>query len=156
MIKHIFRACPVAGLSFVLAQVAWGQNGPPQSRIEGVWQVNVAVNNCTTGALIRAVHAMNMFLADGKMTETAGNFLRSNSLGSWSYLGDQKFSATFRFFRYDQNGNVASIAVVEQVDVLSRDGNSFTSNGTVTDYNVDTGAFITQGCAVETATRLAP
>lgn len=77
----------------------------------------------------------------GALTETAVNILRTPSVGAWTHDHDQVYSATFWFFRYNNDGTFASVA------------KQFTSTGTTEDLDANN-VLISKVCAVETATRL--
>lgn len=124
-------------------------------KLEGVWDVAVTIQTCDPiPVTIRTVRAMNLFMPDGALTETAANPLRSNSLGQWERAGGHTFAATFRFFRYNQFFAFTTVAKVTRTITLSADGKSFTSTGTVEDFDPTTNKLIASSCAVETATRL--
>ena len=120
---------------------------------EGAWNVSVTIRQCGTGDPVRTINAMNLFIHDGTLTETAANFLRSPSLGTWRHVGGRRYTATIRFFRYNPDGSFASRAKVTRMIEFSRDGNTFTSTGTVEDFNAED-ALISTSCPTETATRL--
>jgi hypothetical protein len=115
----------------------------------------VTIQQCDTGIPIRKVHAMNLFMADGALTETAVNIFRTPSLGTWRHLGDRTYAATFRFFRYttDNMFEFASTAKVTRTIELSQDGKTFTSTGTVEDFD-SFNVLIASSCATESATRV--
>jgi hypothetical protein len=150
MKKQTLRTCLIVMLGLTTAPELFAENAP---EIEGVWDVKVTIRQCGTGNLIRAVRAMNMFIHDGTLTETGANILRSSSRGGWRHLEDRKYTATFRFFRYNPDGTFASIAKVTRTIDLSHDGNTFISTGTVEDFNADN-VLLSTSCPTETATRV--
>ena len=124
------------------------------TKIDGAWDVAVTIQTCgPVPMVIRNVHAMNLFISDGSLTEVAANAFRSSSVGQWKHAGDRTYTSTFRFFRYTPQLTVASTAKVTRTITLSHDGNSFTSTGTVEDFDAGN-HLISSSCAVETATRL--
>ncbi len=122
-------------------------------RIEGVWDVRVTILQCDTGAPIRNVRAMNMFIHGGTLTETATNLLRGSSLGTWHHVGAQDYTAVFRFFRFNPDGSFAGTTKVTRSIELSRDANEFTATSSVESFDVNDNLIAT-GCAKETASRL--
>lgn len=76
-------------------------------RIRGVWAAHMIGTDCNCN-ILRNIHVLNLFIDGGKITETAGNFRRSPSVGTWSHLGGQRYTSTFHFFRYATDGSVSS------------------------------------------------
>jgi len=151
MKKALVTACMMLILGVAPTHaMAWAEEG---SGLDGVWRVSVTVRTCDTGDLIRNVRAMNLFIHDGSMTETAASALRSSSVGTWRHLQDRTYEATFRFFRYTPDGGFASTAKVMRTITLSDDGRRFTSQGKVEDFDGG-GASISVGCSTETAIRV--
>ena len=69
-------------VAVTLAQVSLSAHEEQDRQgIEGVWDVAVTIRQCDTGTPIVAIHAMNMFIQGGTLTETANDALRSSSLG---------------------------------------------------------------------------
>jgi len=122
-------------------------------RIEGVWDVRVTIRQCDTGAFIRNVRAMNMFIHGGTLTETAPNLLRGSSLGTWGPVGAHDYTAVFRFFRFNPDGSFAGTTKVTRNIELSRDANEFTATGSFENFDANDN-LISSGCATETASRL--
>jgi len=123
--------------------------------VEGVWDVNVTVTNCQTGALIRTVESLQMFSQDGSVNETANTFLRGSSVGVWAHSGADKYQVKFWFFRYKPDGTFASRAQALDNIVLSDDGKTFSASGNIKDFDAS-GALLSTGCFVHAATRLTP
>jgi hypothetical protein len=121
-------------------------------RLQGVWNVSVTVRNCDTGQAIRQVHALNLYIHDGSMTETAANFLRTSSVGTWRHVHDDTYTSMFEFFRYNPDGTFASLARVNRTIELNEQGTRFTSTGTVEDFNAQS-VRVAIGCSTEIAAR---
>ena len=122
--------------------------------LEGVWDINVHVVNCQSGALIRNIRTLQMFSHDGSVTDTASTYLRGSGLGSWSHVSADDYVARFWFFRYNPDGTFKSLAAGLNKYDLSGDGDHFTVTGTVTDYDA-TGNVISVGCVTQAAQRVA-
>lgn len=120
--------------------------------MEGTWDVSVTVVDCTSGALIRTVRALQMYSHDGSFTETANTFLRGSSLGSWTHAQGNLFEPTYYFFRYNPDGTFKSLAEGQNKVELSGDGKAFTATGIITDFDA-TGNQISVGCVTQTAQR---
>jgi hypothetical protein len=161
MNKHILRSSAIVALVVATQVSVWAQEtvGAEDSRrhrpgIEGVWTVNVTIRDCKTGDVIRSLRALNLFIHDGSLTETAVNVLRTPSVGTWRHVEGQIYASTFTFYRYKPDGTFASRAKVTRAIELSDDGGggAFTSTDTVEDFDAKN-ALISTTCATETATR---
>ena len=139
-------------LALVLATSNATASAERAPRLQGVWNVSVAVRNCDTGQVIRQFHALNLYIHDGSMTETAANFLRTPSVGTWRRVHDDTYTSMFEFFRYNPDGSFATLARVTRTIELNEDGGRFTSTGRVEDFNADS-VRVAIGCSTETAVR---
>jgi len=147
---------PFMQLSMILVLALMGaqsMSAQSSNSIEGTWSVAVTVVDCTTGALIRNVRSLQMFGHDGTITETAFTASRGISVGKWSRGTGRNFSDQFWFFRYTPNGTFASLAEGLDAITLSSDGSTFSSTGTVQDFDAN-GNLISTGCVTHAATRL--
>ena len=150
MKTSFFRICMVLALGAAASpMVIQAQQG---NTLKGVWDVTVTVTNCQTGALIRTVRSLQQFRPDGTIVETANAASRGISEGVYSSAGDHTYNASYWFFRYKADGTFASIARISDSITLGQD-NTFASEGTVLDFD-GTGALISTGCFVHSATRL--
>jgi hypothetical protein len=160
MKKRILRSSAIAALLLAAAQtIVFAQETADAEHarketpgIEGVWTVNVTIRDCQRGDVIRTLRALNLFIHDGSLTETAVNVLRTPSVGIWRHVEGQTFSSTFNFFRYNPDGTFASRTKVTRTIELSENGGEFTSTDTVEDFDANN-ALISTTCATETATR---
>ena len=160
MKKPILRSSAIAALLLAATQTIVSAQETADAEharkeipgIEGVWTANVSIRDCQTGDVIRSVRALNLFIHDGSLTETAVNVLRTPSVGTWKHLEGQTFNSTLTFFRYNPDGAFASRAKVTRTIELSEDGSEFTSTGTVEDFDANN-VLISKACPTETATR---
>ena len=161
-----FRAVFGAALTLVLALAATqlsasaqgepGKHSSGNGKIIGVWNVRVTRRDCQTGdALGVNPPVMNMFNRGGTLLETSAGSptRRGPGLGTWQYVGEQSYSAVFRFFRFNADGSFAGTRRVARTIELSRDANEFTATATDELFDASGNLFQT-GCATETATRL--
>jgi hypothetical protein len=147
---RMVRICMILALGLVGTEAIAADEHAP--RLLGVWNVSVAVRNCETGAIIRNLRALNLFVRDGSMSETSTNILRGPSVGEWQHVEGDTYASMFEFFRFNADGTFASTARVIRTIELSKDGTEFTSTGTVEDFNADN-VRISVGCSTETAAR---
>ena len=160
MRKRILRTSAIVALALAATQItvsaqetADAEHGPKEKPgIEGVWIVNVSIRDCRRGDVIRNVRALNLFIHDGSLTETAVNVLRTPSVGSWRHFEGKTYTSKFTFFRYNPDGTFASRAKVTRTIELIEDHSEFTSTGTVEDFDANN-VLISTACATETATR---
>ncbi|SPF50983.1 conserved exported hypothetical protein [Candidatus Sulfopaludibacter sp. SbA4] len=154
MKKNILRICTFA-LGLAGAQSMLPAQNTQTQTLEGVWDVSVTVTNCQTGALIRTVRSLQMFLQDGSFTESANTSLRGISVGTWNRVSGPMYNATYWFFRYNPDGTFASIAQSLDTITLTQDGSHFGAAGTIQDFDANN-TLISTGCFVHQATRLVP
>lgn len=121
--------------------------------IVGVWDVAVTVVNCQTGAMIRNVHAVQMYQPDGAFSETTNTGTRGSSIGYWFREAGRLFGASYFFFRYNADGSFASFAKAANKITLSADGTGFSVTATIMDYDTNNNLLST-GCVTQTAKRL--
>jgi hypothetical protein len=128
-----------------------------EPRLKGAWNTDVTIKDCHTGAALRDIRGLNLFVHDGSFTETAASLTpartRSSSVGTWHHLQGNTFTSTFEFFRYNPDGSLFSTVKVKRTIELSADGNQFTSIGTVEDFDSN-GVRISVSCPTEMAVRV--
>lgn len=146
-------AVAVSSAQQVDAAQANARRGAVEASIVGVWDVAVTVVNCQTGALIRNVHAVQMYQPDGAFTETTGGGTRGSSIGYWFREEGQIFGANYFFFRYNADGSFASFAKAANTITVSSDGSQFSVKATIQDYDGNSNLLST-GCVTQTAKRL--
>jgi hypothetical protein len=152
----------VLAVSALAAVAGWGQQvetAKPNARggaaapMSGVWDVAVTVVDCQSGALIRNVHAVQMYQSDGTFYEATNTGTRGPSLGYWYRQEGQTYGASYFFFRYNADGSFASMAKAANAITLSSDGTQFTVTATIKDYDANNN-LISTGCVTQTAKRL--
>lgn len=120
--------------------------------IEGVWNVNVTIVDCSTGGPLATFRAMDMFHQGGTMTDTnaAPTATRGPGFGTWNSLGDGHFSSTLRFFMYT-NGAFSGVRRIEQDITLDPEADTWSS--TVATTTTDLVGNVVVGCGAAAATR---
>ena len=149
--KSIFRIGMIVALGVAALQTTL--SAQDDHTIVGVWALDVTVVSCIDGSPIRIVHSLQLFSADGSLSETAGIASRGSSVGTWSKEGGRMYSSNYWFYRYTPTGTFASRAEGLNAVELSKDGNHFTSKGTVQDRD-GTGALLSTGCVSQVGTRI--
>jgi hypothetical protein len=122
--------------------------------IEGVWMSQVTITDCH-GTTLRAFSALNMFHADGTLTDTDNQPPTSHGpgFGTWRSQGHGKVSSSFQFFRFNPDGTFAGSNSVQREITLDADDEAFTSTITVAVLN-PAGVQVGSSCGSETAERL--
>jgi len=152
---NICRICTVFALGLAISPMMLSaqESDSDKDRIEGTWDVSVTVKDCQTGALIRTVRSLQMFIRDGSFTETTNLASRGISEGVWKPAGDRTYDASYWFFRYPPpEGPFASFATVKDTITLDSDNDHFTASGTVEDLEAN-GTTVTS-CFTHTGNRL--
>ncbi|MEW5836437.1 MAG: hypothetical protein AB1832_15350 [Pseudomonadota bacterium] len=149
--------CLLAALAGTVSARQFTPDGwlPPTLQLTGVWDVQVTLRNCTTGAALVSFPAMDLFIADGSSSEVGVGMppaARYPSFGRWHYIGPRRFDSRFSFFRFASDQSYAGTQDVHRTIVLSLDGNHYSSTSSVAIY--DTQHHLLQtGCATESAVR---
>ena len=107
------------------------QDTPRARRLEGVWDSQVTIVNPQTGATLRTVRALDLFIAGGSFTDTnnapVAPLTRGSSFGRWEYLGGKRYAATIRNFRFNPDGTFAGTQRVTQAITLDPGAQGFTA-----------------------------
>ena len=122
-------------------------------RIEGVWEAQVTVRVCQTGAPILTFRGMTSFIRGGSSIGTNSNPNPPTAFGRWKYLGRRRYIDVERFFRYNPDGSFAGVQRITRNITLSRDGDNFTGtiSGEIFDVNDN---LIGTTCATEVTKRV--
>jgi hypothetical protein len=118
-----------------------------------VWDVNVTIRQCDTGAPVAAIHATNMFIQGGTLSETSNDLLRGSSLGTWRQASTRGHTAVFRFFTFNPDRSFAGRNKITRAIKLSADANGFVANAVFEIFDVNDNLVAT-GCGTEKAKRL--
>jgi hypothetical protein len=136
----------------VLAQSGQEQRGKEQQPLEGVWDISITVQSCTTGAVLATGRAIQVFSDGGTMTEIADRANRSAGLGTWRHLGGRSYSTLHKSIEYSAAGTFNGTTVLTREIELSKTGDEFTATTTFENFDANDQLFNT-GCATSTATR---
>lgn len=123
-----------------------------QAAIEGVWNSNVTLKTCDLGIEVGTLRATNLFARDGSIVATS-TVARDPSLGQWRRVGERKFVAKSRFFRYGPGGIFEGVQQVTRRITMARNGKSFTGEVLVEMFDLSDTLFRTS-CGTEAATRV--
>jgi len=145
-------------------------SGQNSNAIEGVWFAVITPVSCEPPhpAIPNAesFRGLYMFGHDGSLTNEAAFHvpapLRSGGLGHWEHTQGNTYTDTFRFFRYQENGQgmVSFLGTRKVTMTLVLNGDTFTSFDQFQDYGFDNtplppgGPMPTSGCNAEIAYRM--
>ena len=123
--------------------------------IEGVWESNVTIKDCASGAVLRTFKGAGLFHRGGSLT--ADNSLpratQGIALGNWKRNAGKDYTANARFLRFNADGSLAGSQKLQRAFTLASDGNNFA--GTLTAQVLDSdGAQLQTICGSETAVRI--
>ena len=95
--------------------------------IEGVWESQISVRDCSTSAVIGSFRGVNVLHRGGTLTDTNGGAptSRGPGFGVWSKSADGSYAVRFRFYRYNSDGSLAGSNVITSTRQLGAGGTSF-------------------------------
>lgn len=158
LLKSIHMMALLAVVLALLAQACTSstsaQSSDAMDPIEGLWNSQVTVTNCQTGAVMRQFQAMNLFIHGGTVTDTDVQppSTHGPAFGTWQASGGAQYTSVFQLYRYNPDGSFAGANKVTRSITLGVDGNSFNSTLAI-DVEDPTGATLSSTCGTETATR---
>ena len=153
MKKPICEICAIVALGFAATQtVASAQETPG---LEGPWIANVTVRDCQTGAVIRTVRELALFIHDGSFTQAGATVTgtpnpRTSAVGAWRHATGDTYNGTFQFIGLTPAGTFATMALGTRVIVLN--GDHWTSNDVLQFVDVN-GNLLATVCSTVAATR---
>ena len=122
--------------------------------IEGLWESNVTIRDCASGATVRTFKGLNVFGRGGSISGTNSGppTTQGPALGLWKRTAGPNYTATFRFFRYNPDGTLAGSQRGTRTLTVGTDGNSIT--GTISAQVLDPADGVVQTiCGTEVTTR---
>lgn len=125
-------------------------------RIEGTWQVQVTLQNCQTGVVVRTAPAFLTFAQGGTLVETTAVFSSSQrgpGHGFWEDTGGRTFKAVSKAFFFNPDGTLAGTQTITQNIEFGDDPDVFNSNAT-TEIVAPNGTVVLSGCATAVAHRI--
>lgn len=124
MKRLVLESWAVLALGFAATLTnAWAQES---TGIEGSWIANVTVHDCQTGAVIRTVRELAMFIHDGSFSQAATTITgspnpRTSAVGAWRHTTGKNYSATFQFIGLTPVGTFATMALGTRSIELNND-----------------------------------
>jgi hypothetical protein len=150
-------AAMVFAMLLTLTVAANAQSSQAANGLGGTWRVQVALQNCATGAQLGpAFQSILSFHDGGTMSGTTSNPAfaagqRTSDYGVWRYQGNQTYSAASEAYVLVSSGFFVrgSQRIVQSISV---NGDTFTSVATVQFFDASHVQYLA-ACAVATGTR---
>lgn len=131
-----------------------GTVGAQARAIEGVWDVVNTIRDCQARTPLFSFFSMDSYIRGGSyIGESASEpELRATGLGRWRHEAGRDYSAAYRFFTYDPDGNPNGRLTVSAWIRVSADGMSFRAADTAVMTDLD-GHVLVNVCGTREATR---
>ena len=129
------------------------QNGG--GRLEGTWDVRVAITNCQTGAEIRSFASVTMFMSGGTLLDSTSGTpqaLKTPGQGIWRHVEGNTYQFSFKSFTFNAANSFTGWTIIRHQAVLDLRGNEYSSAGTAEFYDAN-GNLVGTGCSSTTAVR---
>lgn len=153
MVKHgvlALAALIAIPLGATSAQVSARQGGG----ITGTWNHQLAVRNCSTGAVIAQSSNTSSYLPGGVIIEVnpvPNPALRTPGLGVWTYVGGQKYEMSLKYHRYNADGSYAGKNIIDS-DITHLPDDTLAQAAIVRIFDA-AGNQVASGCATLTSSR---
>ncbi len=145
--------------AFLVMQACGGSNDANAQEavadpMEGVWEGDVTVRDCTTSATIATFRGSQVFHRGGTMSDTNSTptASRGPGFGTWVKSGST-YVVRFRLFTYDSTGAVSGVIRTTRTVTLGAGGNTATSVNSTQLFDM-TGALIRSSCGTDTGARV--
>lgn len=133
-----------------------GDRSHRERRIEGLWDEQVTIKDCGTGATLMVTRGTNLFSRGGALvaTNNAPPVAMGPALGEWWHESHGiYFGAKMRLNRFNPDGSFAGIREIEREITLDNHADSLTGTINAQDYD-PAGNLIHAICAVESGNRV--
>ena len=146
--------------ALVIQATAYAEIGPnPQTlarhnRIVGLWDVQVTVANCATGATLASFPALHKYELGGTgqvvpSTNPAG---LSAHMMIWSHVGGNDYQMAIKFYRFDSAGNRTGWTVLNNEIYIDEGAEEYFGSGVSQNFDND-GNLTGGGCPSFVGTR---
>jgi len=140
-----------------LAAVSFGQGRGPAGggRLDGAWNVRVAITNCQTGGVLRSFDSITQFMTGGTLIDSTSGVpqaLKTPGQGIWEHTTGQYYRFKFKSFTFDPAGNYTGYTVIQHTATLDSTSDTYESQGTLEVYN-PANVLVATGCSATSASR---
>lgn len=162
--KRLNRIIGIAAVLSIGGLVTYGtayaQVGPdPQtnarhSRIVGLWDVQVTVANCATGATVASFPALHKYELGGTGQVVPGTNPAGLSahMMIWNHVGDNDYQMAIKMYRFDPSGNRIGWSLLNNEISIDEDAEEYFGSGIAQTFN-EAGELIGGGCPSFVGTR---
>lgn len=107
------------------------------SRIVGVWDFDVTIRICETGAPLASFKSVTKYELGGTMqvVPSTSPMLLSAHVGIWNWVGRNDYEAAFKMFRFDAGGNNVGWNIVRLDVQINSSGTEISGEGVATLYD---------------------
>lgn len=126
-------------------------------RIEGLWDEQVTIKDCSSGATLMVSRGTNLFSSGGALVavNSAPASALGTALGQWWYESrGRSFGAKMRLNRYNPDGSFAGIREIEREIMLDNRGDTLAGAISARDFDA-AGNVIRTICGSEDGRRVA-
>jgi hypothetical protein len=161
-VLYRFSSITLAALLGVFAAQApaHAQIGPEpnknarQSRLVGLWDVDVTVTDCANGAPLFSFGAMHKYErgGTGQVVPATNPSALSAHMLVWNYAGGDQYQTAMKMWRFDGAGNyIGWVEVISEVGI-DESAYEYEGSGIAEFYNA-AGVVVATSCPVFTGTR---
>ena len=149
--------CAAAVMTAMLfaTEACMAQNNMGGGRLAGVWDAEVSIRDCATGAEMRKFASIANFNKGGTyLGSTSGlpQALRTPEHGVWAHISGNLYRFKFKVFNFAGNPTGVGYSILTHDVELDQSGDTYFSYGTVKHYAMD-GTPTGQGCSDAVGTR---
>ncbi len=125
-----------------------------QSRIVGVWDVEVVVSNCETNATLFTFLAMHSYTAGGtgQVVPATNPANTSAHMMIWRHIAGNTYQMAFKMYRYDANGVAVGWTVVSNEVSINNNATEYVGGGVAEAFDLN-GNFQFASCPAFTGAR---
>jgi len=139
-----------------LQATAWSQSTRARhNRVVGVWDVQVAILDCSTGTQLFSFAGLHKYELGGtaQVVPATSPTALSAHMGVWKHVRKNQYQLTFKMFRFDPDGNNIGWSVVKNDVAISEGGTEYAGSGHAEVFDAN-GNVVGQSCPTFTGTRL--
>ncbi len=139
-----------------LTATAQSVNAESPNGLEGTWRVQLTVQDCQTGQVLRTFPALFAFAKGGTLTyATAGQLpsAATTGLGVWRHTEGQSYSAVSEVFIFSPAGAWAQTHRLTRAIEVSNDGDQFTDTVALQIFDTNGNQIVT-GCGTSVGSRM--
>lgn len=125
-----------------------------RNRIVGVWDVQVTLLNCSTGAQFASFRGLNKYELGGtaQVVPATNPTALSPHVGIWSHVEGNNYRLAFKMFRFDPAGNNIGWQVVRFDIAMNDDASLYAGSGKAEVFDVN-GNLVGASCPTLTGAR---